>query len=149
MAVVGRSGVGKTYLIEAVIPILKASGLRVATVKHTHHQVFHDAPGTDSMRHQEAGASRTVLAGPGFCIAFGEDEYPFEDVVRLAGRGTDLVLIEGYKEQPIRRIEVVQEGEPVLPAGEAWMTVTSEQSQELAEILIALCKSQEKPTSSE
>ena len=53
----GWSGAGKTTLITKVIPVLTGRGLKVATVKHAHHEFDLDRPGKDSWRHREAGAS--------------------------------------------------------------------------------------------
>ena len=37
LSVVGRSNTGKTTFIEKLIPVLKAKGIRVATIKHHLH----------------------------------------------------------------------------------------------------------------
>ena len=50
----------------------------------------------------------------------------------------DLVLVEGYKFHSVPRIEVVREQDPVLPPGEALMTVTSEQVSEVVHRLLEL-----------
>ena len=58
----GFSGSGKTTLVEALIPALKARGLRVSVVKHAHHKFDIDHPGKDTFRHREAGAFEVVVA---------------------------------------------------------------------------------------
>ena len=55
------SGTGKTTLLEKIIALLRQQGLRVATVKHAHHDVDIDQPGKDSWRHRQAGASQVLL----------------------------------------------------------------------------------------
>ena len=57
----GFSGSGKTTLIERIIPLLVARGLRVALVKHAHHDFDIDQPGKDSHRHRAAGPGRQRL----------------------------------------------------------------------------------------
>ena len=63
LGIIGRSGSGKTTLVTAMVARLTARGLRVSTVKHTHHSVDLDRPGKDSWRHREAGAHEVLLVG--------------------------------------------------------------------------------------
>jgi len=51
IAVTGPKKSGKTSVIEALIPLLKEQGYRVATLKHTTHRHTLDTAGTDSFRH--------------------------------------------------------------------------------------------------
>lgn len=142
VAIVGRSGAGKTYLIERMLPVLCSSGLDVATLKHTHHRVARDREGTDTFRHRQAGAHRAVLAGPGFCTVFTENEVPLGELVRLAGFGVDLLLMEGFKgAKEMRQIEVVRGLPPLLEPSDAWMTVTSEESGRVASAILTLLRS--------
>ena len=62
LGVSGWSGCGKTTLISALIPRLRARGLTVSTLKHAHHDVDLDTPGKDTWRHREAGAQEVMLA---------------------------------------------------------------------------------------
>ncbi len=48
LAIVAWSGTGKTTLLQQVIPLLKARGIRSGLIKHTHHQMDIDTPGKDS-----------------------------------------------------------------------------------------------------
>ncbi len=43
----GWSGSGKTTLITRVIPVLAGRGLKIATVKHAHHEFDIDQPRKD------------------------------------------------------------------------------------------------------
>jgi len=63
--IVGRKNAGKTTLVCDLIAALTQQGLRVATVKHTHHQHELDVPGKDSWRHREAGAAAVGILSPG------------------------------------------------------------------------------------
>jgi molybdopterin-guanine dinucleotide biosynthesis protein B len=95
--IVGRSGHGKTMLIEALVAELAARGLRVGSVKHSGHAHDLDAPGKDSYRHRAAGASPAAIVTPALVGAFLR-RAPEEDVyARLAPlyTGCDLTLIEG------------------------------------------------------
>ena len=43
--IAGRSGSGKTTLIEAMLPPLRARGLAVSVIKHSHHDFEMEPPG--------------------------------------------------------------------------------------------------------
>jgi molybdopterin-guanine dinucleotide biosynthesis protein B len=108
VSIVGRSGSGKTTLIERLIPALRARGLRVATVKHHRHRTPVDVPGKDSWRHARAGAYAVVVAGAAELAFFRTVEEPpdLERIVREFLGDADLVLTEGFKGGPGRKIEV-------------------------------------------
>lgn len=111
VSVVGRKNSGKTTLVVALAAELKRRGVRVATLKHGHHAFESDEPGRDSWRHfNEGGAEATIMAGTGkIALTMRIDGEPDpERLVRdfFAGRGYDLVLVEGYKHGPFRKIEV-------------------------------------------
>jgi len=105
------SGTGKTTLLEQIIPLLVAQGLNVALVKHSHHDIEMDTPGKDSYRLRKAGASQVVLAGTHRSICFHEyeqahDSELIEQLALLNTQDLDLVLVEGYRDQPFPKIEL-------------------------------------------
>ncbi len=108
LGIVGWSGSGKTTLLTAVIPLLRAGGLRVSTVKHTHHGFDMDRPGKDSYRHREAGAHEVlVVAGTRWALlheVVGSEPLLPDLLVRLDP--VDLVLVEGYKAHHFVKLEV-------------------------------------------
>ena len=97
-------------------------------MKHTHHPVCCDKPGSDTSRHRASGAESTLLVGPGFCTLWTEEVMDPVELAKFVGRDQDLVLVEGYKSAALRRIEVVRDEPPVLPKGEAWLTVSSDET---------------------
>jgi molybdopterin-guanine dinucleotide biosynthesis protein MobB len=108
--IAGWSGSGKTTVLTALIPALIARGQTVSTIKHAHHDFDIDRPGKDSFRHREAGAHE-VMIGSGYRFALmhelrdGSTEPSLGDLVaRLAP--VDLVLVEGFKFDPIPKLEV-------------------------------------------
>ena len=106
---VGRSGCGKTTLMERLLPILRARGLTVSTVKHAHHGFDIDRPGKDSWRHREAGAEEVLLVSGTRWALLHEvrdtTEPLLEDLLpRLAP--VDLVLVEGFHSHRFPSIEV-------------------------------------------
>lgn len=107
--VVGWKNCGKTTLTERLASEFTGRGLLVSTIKHAHHTVDVDQPGTDSYRHRLAGASEVLLAG-GSRLALmreyrGQPEPAFESLLQMLSP-VDLVLVEGFKMAPIDKIEV-------------------------------------------
>ena len=106
LGIVGWSGVGKTTLVAAMIPLLRARGLRVSTIKHAHHGFDLDREGKDSHRHREAGAEEVLVAsGTRWALLHEGPEPPLEALLARLSR-VDLVLVEGYKRAAIARLEV-------------------------------------------
>ncbi|MDY0106174.1 MAG: molybdopterin-guanine dinucleotide biosynthesis protein B [Giesbergeria sp.] len=106
----GYSNAGKTTLIEQIIPLLRQQGLRVSVVKHAHHRFDIDHPGKDSYRHRAAGAFEVVIASDRRLALVRE----FEQTAQLSVHqllaelydGVDWVLVEGFKESDLLKLEV-------------------------------------------
>lgn len=106
--IAGWKNSGKTGLAVRLVENLVARGYRVSTIKHAHHDFDIDKVGADSYRHRQAGAHEvTIVSGTRYAIMHelrGDPEPSFEEILaRLAP--CDLVLIEGYKREPIPKIE--------------------------------------------
>ncbi|TNF60151.1 MAG: molybdopterin-guanine dinucleotide biosynthesis protein B [Burkholderiales bacterium] len=106
----GFSGAGKTTLMEGVIRALRAQGQRVSVVKHAHHGLVVDQPGKDSWRHREAGAYEVVAASSEHLMLVRSFERPQalspHDLIRALHPGVDWVLVEGFRDSNLLRIEV-------------------------------------------
>jgi molybdopterin-guanine dinucleotide biosynthesis protein B len=106
--IAGRSGSGKTTIIEGLIPELKKRGLRVGTIKHHKKGGFDiDHPGKDSWRHKKAGAEKTVISSPtriGLVMDADHDYRPNELIDFF--HEMDIVLVEGYKEEALPKVEI-------------------------------------------
>jgi molybdopterin-guanine dinucleotide biosynthesis protein MobB len=111
VAFVGGHNSGKTTLVTALVPRLRARGLTVGTIKHTTKDAEDDVAGKDSQRHSAAGASVAGFVTPARTTArrFGP-ERPLEELLDESFRDCDVVLIEGYKTLAIPKIEVVRDG---------------------------------------
>ncbi len=92
----------------ALLPHLRAAGLRVSTIKHAHHAMEMDKPGKDSFRHREAGAEEVLLVGGERWALLHETPAGPPALHTLAQRLTpvDLVLVEGFRSENFPRIEI-------------------------------------------
>jgi len=115
----GWSGAGKTTVLTRLIPVLIAQGQRVSVIKHAHHKFDVDVPGKDSWLHRQAGAEEVLVAsGTRWALMHelrGAGEPGLAELLtRLSP--VDLVIVEGYKAGPHRRIEVhrAANGKPLL-----------------------------------
>lgn len=104
----GWKNSGKTGLTVRLVEEFTRRGYTVSTIKHAHHEFDIDKQGADSYRHRQAGAQEvTIVSGTRFAIMHelrGAPEPTLADILpRLAP--CDLLLIEGYKREPIAKIE--------------------------------------------
>jgi molybdopterin-guanine dinucleotide biosynthesis protein B len=119
----GYSGSGKTTLIERLIPRLVARGLRVSLIKHAHHAFDVDRPGKDSYRHRAAGAAEVLVSSAHRWVLMhelrGDPEPSLDDQLERLSP-CDLVLVEGYKQAAIPKLEVHRPslGLPLLQPGD-------------------------------
>lgn len=109
LGIAGWSNAGKTTLIEKLTRHFAANGLRVATIKHTHHKFEMDKPDSDTARHRMAGAAETAIVS-GTRVAVIEEidtrgEPSLEDIAKRL-KPADIILVEGYKSAAIPKIEV-------------------------------------------
>jgi molybdopterin-guanine dinucleotide biosynthesis protein B len=105
----GWSGAGKTTLLTRTIPQLQKQGVRVSVIKHAHHAFDVDVPGKDSWRHREAGAAEVLVSSSQRWALMHELRGAAEPrLSELLARMSpvDLVVVEGFKREPHRKIEV-------------------------------------------
>jgi molybdopterin-guanine dinucleotide biosynthesis adapter protein len=117
--IAGYSGSGKTTLIEKLIPTFTARGLRVSLIKHAHHTFDVDQAGKDSWRHRHAGCQEVLVTSSRRWALMhelrGAPEPTLPELVKHIS-DCDLLLIEGFKREPIPKLEVHRAvvGEPLL-----------------------------------
>ncbi|CUK00537.1 Molybdenum cofactor biosynthesis adapter protein [Ruegeria denitrificans] len=106
--VTGWKNAGKTGLMERLVAEITPRGFTVSTLKHAHHNVDVDQPGTDSYRHRVAGASEVLLAS-GQRVAIMQElrgaPEPSLDALLARLSPVDLVLIEGFKREAHPKVE--------------------------------------------
>ncbi|MHB2168185.1 molybdopterin-guanine dinucleotide biosynthesis protein B [Alsobacter sp. R-9] len=128
----GWSGAGKTTLLVRLIPVLRQRGVGVSTVKHAHHAFDIDRPGKDSHEHRQAGASEVLIASSRRWALMhelrDEGEPRLPDLLRRLSP-VDLVIVEGFKRERHRKLEVhrLANGKPPLfPDDPAIVAVASD-----------------------
>ncbi len=103
------SNAGKTTLITKLIPELAKHNIRVSVIKHAHHKFDIDHPGKDSYQIREAGAAQTLVASSRRWALMTEvaGEPDLEELItQINPKFADLILVEGFKQAPISKIEV-------------------------------------------
>ncbi len=112
ITIVGKSGTGKTVIMEKLITEFKARGYRVGAVKHAHQTVELDVPGKDTWRFSQAGSDATVVSSPSKITIFKnlDHEPTLEETVMLLGEDYDIILAEGFKTTRAPKIEVCPKG---------------------------------------
>jgi molybdopterin-guanine dinucleotide biosynthesis adapter protein len=132
IGIAGWSGAGKTTLIVKLIPMLRARGLRIATVKRAHHKFDVDQPGKDSYEHRKAGAFEVIVSSERRWVQMHEiGEGAEATLAELLQRLSpcDLVLIEGFKGAPHPKLEVYRHAnakEPLHPTDDRIVAIASD-----------------------
>jgi len=115
----GWSGAGKTTLLTRIIPHFLKEGLRVSVIKHAHHNFDVDVPGKDSWVHRQSGAAEVLVSSARRWALMhelrGASEPRLPELLIKMSR-VDLVIVEGFKSEPHRKIEVhrAANGKPML-----------------------------------
>jgi molybdopterin-guanine dinucleotide biosynthesis adapter protein len=112
--IAGHSGMGKTTLLEKLVPEIASRGLVVSLIKHSHKDIDIDRPGKDSYRLRESGCSEVLLLGNDRWALMHElrgTQEPSLDYLLDRMQNCDLVLIEGFKSGGFPKLEVWRESQ--------------------------------------
>jgi molybdopterin-guanine dinucleotide biosynthesis protein B len=107
--IAGHSGMGKTTLLERLVPAITARGMVVSLVKHSPKDIEIDRPGKDSYRLRESGCTEVLLMGNQRWALMHElrgAPEPTLDYLLDRLQACDLVLIEGFKHGHFPKLEV-------------------------------------------
>ncbi len=117
LASVGHSGSGKTTVLEQLIAALSVRGVRVAAIKRARDDFDVDQPGKDSYRLRKAGVERVLVVSQARKALIVEHPAgPPASLTQLLTQlepGIDLVLVEGYADQPCARVLIHRQGWPL------------------------------------
>ncbi|QDF65640.1 bifunctional molybdopterin-guanine dinucleotide biosynthesis adaptor protein MobB/molybdopterin molybdotransferase MoeA [Shewanella sp. SNU WT4] len=105
------SGTGKTTLLKQLIPELNHRGLRLAVIKHAHHNFDVDIPGKDSYEMRKAGARQMLVASHVRWALMTEDALEGDPqlphlLAQIEADKVDIVLVEGFKKLQLPKIEL-------------------------------------------
>lgn len=105
------SNVGKTYLLEGLIKELKFRGYSIATIKHDVHGFDIDKKGKDTYKHRKAGSETVIISSKNRLAMIKElkEETELNDIIKMV-LDKDIILVEGYKNSNLRKIEVFRSG---------------------------------------
>jgi molybdopterin-guanine dinucleotide biosynthesis protein B len=96
-------------LLSRVIPHLLGQGLRVSVIKHAHHEFDVDVPGKDSWVHRQSGATEVLVSSTRRWALMhelrGAAEPRLPELLAKMAK-VDLVIVEGFKREQHRKIEV-------------------------------------------
>ncbi|HEX7057163.1 MAG TPA: molybdopterin-guanine dinucleotide biosynthesis protein B [Bacilli bacterium] len=107
MQIIGYANSGKTTLLCRLIERLVSAGCHVGTVKHDAHCREFDVPGKDSWRHRKSGAKKTAFVSAAGTAYFEEGEAALAEIINRM-QDVDIVLVEGFKAAPYRKIAVLR-----------------------------------------
>ncbi|MDB9771291.1 molybdenum cofactor guanylyltransferase MobA [Alphaproteobacteria bacterium] len=110
----GWSGSGKTTLCTKLIENFTKIGITIGTLKHAHHKFELDKPGKDSFNLRKAGARPMIISSKErFAMIQENDEHDEKSLFQMIEmfskdpiQKCDLIIVEGYKNEPIPKFEV-------------------------------------------
>jgi molybdopterin-guanine dinucleotide biosynthesis protein B len=136
------SGTGKTSLLVKLLPLMKLQGLRVAMIKHAHHDFDIDKPGKDSFELRKAGVDQMLIASDKRFALMTEYENQAEpDLTELIKHldldNIDLVLVEGFRHLSFSKIELHRPSlgkKLIFPDDESVVAVASDEDLDTGEL---------------
>jgi molybdopterin-guanine dinucleotide biosynthesis protein B len=137
LGIAGWKNSGKTTLVERLVAELSGRGLRVATVKHAHHDFDVDVPGTDSWRHRQAGAQEVAIVSSrrwALMHELHDDPEPELDDILERLSPADLIIVEGWKRGAHAKIELrrqsAADAEPLAPGDPTIIAIVADHAVE-------------------
>ena len=110
--IVGLKNSGKTFLVRKIIYKLKLLDMKVASIKHAHHDFDIDKPNTDSYMHRQSGSEQIIISSSKRWAKIielkGSKEKNLDELINQL-ENPDIVIVEGYKNENHLKIEVIKD----------------------------------------
>ncbi|OON95912.1 MAG: molybdopterin-guanine dinucleotide biosynthesis protein B [Candidatus Epulonipiscioides saccharophilum] len=112
VAISGVKNAGKTTLIKKLVKELTIKGYKIGVIKHDGHDFTADQPGTDTYEIKKVGAKNVMIYSKSKLMFIKDlaEEPEIEDLL-LYYKDMDLVILEGFKNSNVAKIEIVRSGE--------------------------------------
>ena len=108
--IVGYKNSGKTFIVQKLIKYFINKKLKVASIKHAHHNFEIDKPGTDSFLHRKSGSQQIIISSSKRWAKITElnnsKEKNLRDLLKQLDK-PDIVIIEGFKNENHFKFEII------------------------------------------
>ena len=108
--IIGWKNSGKTYFAQKIISGLTKLNLKVASIKHAHHEFDIDQPNTDSFLHRKAGSKQIIISSSKRWAKISEinqsDEKKLNELIKELD-SPDVIIVEGFKKENHPKIEII------------------------------------------
>lgn len=131
------SNVGKTTVIVGLINELRKMGYSISTIKHDVHGFDIDKEGKDTWKHRKAGAETVCISSKNRFAMIKEIEEEIDlDKIISQNNETDFIIVEGYKNSNLRKIEVARKeiGTNIITSKEKLIAVASDFDPKIEEV---------------
>lgn len=112
ISIVGKHNIGKTYLLEQMIPKL-IKKYQIAVIKHTIHEIKKDEKGTDTYRLSKAGSNLTaIISDHELSLSLKEKKVDLNQIIAVFEKlnpNIDILFLEGYKKEPYPKIIIIDD----------------------------------------
>ncbi|CAM4380604.1 molybdopterin-guanine dinucleotide biosynthesis protein B [Paenibacillus alkaliterrae] len=105
--IVGYKNTGKTTLVCRLTERFKQAGYKVGTIKRDAHDFQMDTPGTDTWKHQAAGAEMTAITSSKRTAILKQHTESLDRLIEQM-KECDVILIEGFKTAAYPKIIMIR-----------------------------------------
>ena len=112
--IIGWKNSGKTYFAQKIISGLTKLNLKVASIKHAHHEFDIDQPNTDSFLHRKAGSKQIIISSSKrwakiYELKDSSEKKLYELINEL--ENPEVVIVEGFKNENHPKIEIIKDSQ--------------------------------------